>query len=85
DVPFVTVARLTIPCQDVPDDGNFEIMEHLSFTPFRCLEENRPIGNLQQSRLKAYQIASETRHTLNDVKRQEPKSLKETFDKSFIT
>ncbi|MGP4953217.1 catalase family protein, partial [Psychrobacter sp. T6-1] len=25
DVPFVTVARLTIPCQDVPDDGNFEI------------------------------------------------------------
>lgn len=84
DAPFVTVARLTIPCQDVPDDGNFEIMENLSFTPFRCLEENRPIGNLQQSRLKAYQIASETRHKLNDVKRQEPKSLKQTFNKSFF-
>lgn len=84
DAPFVTVATLTIPCQDVPDDGNFEIMENLSFTPFRCLEENRPIGNLQQSRLKAYQIASETRHKLNDVKRQEPKSLKQTFDKSFF-
>ena len=84
DTPFVTVATLTIPCQDVPDDGNFEVMENLSFTPFRCLEENRPIGNLQQSRLKAYQIASETRHALNDVKRQEPKSLKETFDKSFF-
>ncbi|MFZ3144088.1 catalase family protein [Psychrobacter glacincola] len=84
DAPFVTVATLTIPCQDVPDDGNFEIMENLSFTPFRCLAENRPIGNLQQSRLKAYQIASETRHRLNDVKRQEPKSLKQTFDKSFF-
>ena len=84
DAPFVTVATLTIPCQDVPDDGNFEIMENLSFTPFRCLAENRPIGNLQQSRLKAYQIASETRHKLNDVKRQEPKSLKQTFDKSFF-
>ncbi|TXD97652.1 catalase family protein [Psychrobacter frigidicola] len=84
DAPFVTVARLTIPCQDVPDDGNFDIMENLSFTPFRCLEENRPIGNLQQSRLKAYQIASETRHELNDVKRQEPKRLKEVFDKSFF-
>lgn len=84
DAPFVTVARLTIPCQDIPDDGNFEIMENLSFTPFRCLEENRPIGNLQQSRLKAYQIASETRHELNGVKRQEPKSLKQTFDKSFF-
>ncbi len=84
DAPFVTVATLTIPCQDVPDDGNFDIMENLSFTPFRCLAENRPIGNLQQSRLKAYQIASETRHRLNDVKRQEPKSIKQTFDKSFF-
>ena len=84
DAPFVTVATLTIPCQDVPDDGHFDIMENLSFTPFRCLEENRPIGNLQQSRLKAYQIASQTRHKLNDVKRREPKSLKETFDKSFF-
>lgn len=84
DAPFVTVATLTIPCQDVPDDGHFEIMEHLSFTPFRCLAENRPIGNLQQSRLKAYQIASETRHQLNKVKRREPKSLKETFAKTFF-
>ena len=84
DAPFVTVATLTIPCQDVPDDGYFDIMENLSFTPFRCLEENRPIGNLQQSRLKAYQIASQTRHKLNNVKRQEPNSLKETFAKDFF-
>lgn len=84
DAPFVTVATLTIPCQNVPDDGYFDIMENLSFTPFRCLEENRPIGNLQQSRLKAYQIASQTRHKLNDVKRQEPNSLKETFAKDFF-
>ena len=80
----MTVATLTIPCQNVPDDGYFDIMENLSFTPFRCLEENRPIGNLQQSRLKAYQIASQTRHKLNDVKRQEPNSLKETFAKDFF-
>lgn len=84
DAPFVTVARLTIPCQDVPDDGYFDIMEHLSFTPFRCLKQNRPIGNLQQSRLKAYQIASETRHRLNKVKRREPSSLKEVFAKTFF-
>ncbi len=84
DTPFITVARLTIPCQEIADDGNFEIMENLSFTPFRCLKENRPIGNLQHSRLKAYQIASETRHKLNNVKRREPKSLKETFEKTFF-
>ena len=80
EAPFVTVARLTIPCQDIPDDGYFHVMENLSFTPFRCLEENRPIGNLQQARLKAYQIASEQRHSLNGIKRQEPSSLQQAFE-----
>lgn len=83
DAPFVTVAKLTIPCQDVPDDGNFDIMEHLSFTPFRCIEANRPIGNLQHARLRAYQTASTTRHSLNNKKRVEPTNLKEAFDKDF--
>lgn len=83
DAPFVTVAKLTIPCQDVPDDGNFDIMENLSFTPFRCPPENRPIGNLQQSRLRAYQTASTVRHQLNSTKREEPKNLKQAFDKDF--
>lgn len=79
DAPFVTVAKLIVPCQDVPDDGNFEVMENLSFTPFRSLEANRPIGNLQQSRLRAYQASSQMRHELNEIKRQEPNSLKEAF------
>lgn len=83
DAPFVTVAKLTIPCQDVPDDGNFEVMENLSFTPFRCIEANRPIGNLQHARLRAYQTASTTRHSLNNKKRIEPTNVKEAFDKDF--
>jgi hypothetical protein len=77
--PFITVAELYIPQQDVPDDGNFEIMEHLSFTPFRCLEENRPMGDLQMSRLKAYQISSVTRHQLNGKERKEPVTLQDLF------
>lgn len=28
--PFRTVAKITIPKQTVPEDGNFEIMENLS-------------------------------------------------------
>lgn len=80
DAPFVTVAQLYIPRQDVPDDGNFETMENLSFTPFRCLEENRPIGELQMSRLNAYQASSVARHQLNDKERREPKNLLEAFN-----
>lgn len=77
--PFQTVAELYVPRQEVDADGNFEIMEHLSFTPFRCLEANRPMGDLQMARLKAYQISSETRHRLNGKERKEPRTLKELF------
>lgn len=82
DAPFVTVATLTIPCQDVPDDGNVAAIEDLSFTTFRCLEENRPIGTLQHSRLRAYQASSKARHEHNEAKRKEPTSLKEVFGKN---
>ncbi|WP_296405736.1 catalase family protein [Psychrobacter sp.] len=81
EAPFVTVARLTVIRQDVPEDGNFDAMEHLSFTPFRCLEKNRPIGRIQQSRLQAYQASSIERHKGNALKRDEPSSLKQVFDK----
>ncbi|MDN3398458.1 catalase family protein [Psychrobacter sp. APC 3426] len=82
DAPFVTVATLTVPCQEVPDDRNIEAIENLSFTTFRCLEENRPIGVIQTSRLQAYKTSSDTRHKLNGIRRKEPSSLKEVFDKS---
>lgn len=84
EAPFVTVAKLTIPCQDVPEDGNFEAMEHLSFSTFRALEENRPIGRIQQSRLRAYRASSEVRHEQNQVKRKEPTSLRQVFDKTYF-
>ena len=81
--PFQTVAKLYIPKQEVPDDGNFEIMENLSFTPFRQIEENRPIGNLQRTRLKAYEASSKMRHQLNSKARKEPKNLEEAFNPAF--
>nr|WP_241878600.1 hypothetical protein [Psychrobacter sp. PraFG1]UNK05129.1 hypothetical protein MN210_14185 [Psychrobacter sp. PraFG1] len=37
--PFVTIGKLTIPKQEVTDDGNFAAMEHLSFSVFRALKK----------------------------------------------
>ena len=62
---------------------NFEIMENLSFTPFRTIEENSPIGNLQRSRQSAYVTSSTSRHELNHKKRKEPKNLEEAFSPEF--
>ncbi|MGN5955701.1 catalase family protein [Sphingobacterium lactis] len=81
--PFRTVAKIKIPKQEVPHDGNFEVMENLSFTPFRTLEENSPIGNLQRTRQSAYVTSSSTRHDLNHRKRKEPHNLKEAFNPEF--
>ena len=81
--PFRTVAKITIPKQTVSEDGNFEIMENLSFTPFRTIEENSPIGNLQRSRQSAYVTSSTSRHELNHKKRKEPKNLEEAFSPEF--
>lgn len=80
--PFVTIGKLTIPKQEVTDDGNFAAMEHLSFSVFRALEENRPIGRIQQSRLQAYRTSSKVRHEQNAVQRREPASLAQVFDTS---
>ena len=85
DSPFITVAKLYIPKQEVPADGNFQVMENLSFTPFHVTEEHCPIGNLQRSRLRAYQTASKLRHELNQKKRVEPKNLDEAFNPAFYS
>lgn len=81
--PFMTVAQLYIPKQEIPDDGNFEVMENLSFTPFRIIEENRPLGSLQMTRLKAYEASSKLRHHLNNKKREEPQNLQQAMDVDF--
>ena len=81
--PFQTVAKIRIPKQQVPVDGNFDVMENLSFTPFRTLEENAPIGNLQRARQSAYVTSSTARHDLNHKKRREPTNLQEAFDPNF--
>ncbi|GAA4790344.1 catalase family protein [Olivibacter ginsenosidimutans] len=77
--PYRNVARLYIPRQDVSGTENFEVMEHLSFTPFRCFKENEPIGELQRTRKEAYRTSSTLRHQLNSTKRKEPQNLNEIF------
>lgn len=78
--PFVTIGKIRIPQQDITAEKNDELMEHLSFTPFRCLEENRPMGNLQLTRKEAYRTSSRLRHQLNNKERKEAQNLQELFN-----
>src|SRR5690606_38142783 len=73
--PFQTVTKNTRFQQEVPKDGNFEIMENLSFNPFRAIQANSPIRSLQMTRQQAYITSSTSRHALNHKKKVEPKTL----------
>jgi hypothetical protein len=80
--PFVTVAKLRLPLQDIEGDDNFEKMDATSMTPWRCTEDHRPLGNIQRARKEAYRQSSLLRHQLNQQVRKEPKNLAEVFDDS---
>ena len=61
-VPFVTVARITIPPQDFNTKEAMLRCENLFFTPWHSLEEHQPIGGINRMKLKVYEKSSEFRH-----------------------
>lgn len=64
DAPFVTVARLTLPTQDLAAPAAralSEFIETLSFDPWHALEAHRPLGNIMRARNQAYRLSTEER------------------------
>jgi hypothetical protein len=77
--PFVTVAKLRLPQQDIGGDDNLDRMDATSMTPWRVTEEHRPLGNIMRSRREVYRTSSMLRHQINHQVRKEPKNLAEVF------
>jgi hypothetical protein len=77
--PFVTVAKVRIPKQDISDDGNLEKMDALSFTPWRVTADHAPLGEIQRVRREVYRRSSTLRHRLNGQERREPRSAGEVL------
>ena len=73
--PFVTVAKLRLPQQDISDDTNLEKMDALSFTPWRVRAEHAPLGNIMRVRKEVYRHSSILRHRLNQQERSEPSTV----------
>ena len=71
--PFVTVAKVRLPAQDISGADNLERMDALSFTPWRVTAEHAPLGEIQRVRKEAYRRSSTTRHRLNGQERREPR------------
>ncbi len=77
--PYVTVAKLRLPQQDIGGEDNFEKMDKTSMTAWRVTEPHRPLGSIMRSRKEVYRQSSILRHQANHEERKEPKNLAEVF------
>lgn len=67
------VATITIPPQQLNTPQRNALCENLSFSPWHCLAEHKPLGTVNRVRKSIYLEMSEHRHRLNRVPRAEPR------------
>jgi hypothetical protein len=73
--PQQPVARIILPPQDAyTAQRQVYADEMLSFNPWHCLPEHRPLGSIMRVRLAAYAASSQFRHAMNRQPAVEPRS-----------
>lgn len=83
--PFVPVARINIPPQNITSQEQLNFCENLSMNPWHGVGQWEPLGSLNRARRLVYNAVSEFRHARNDVVRQEPDSWCLSQDKNCDT
>jgi hypothetical protein len=77
--PRVPVATLRIPRQKFDSPAQLEFAKRLSYNPWHCIAEHRPLGNQSRARRRMYLALSTMRHQMNAVPHYEPTG-DEVFD-----
>jgi len=77
--PRVAVATLRIPKQKFDSPAQIAFARRLSYNPWHCIAEHRPLGNQSRARRRMYYELSKFRHDMNGVPHYEPTG-DETFD-----
>jgi len=79
--PYQPIARLTIPPQDAYSPARRVFADDvLSFNPWHCIDEHRPLGSIMRARVKAYEASSAFRHTMNAQPRIEIDDISQVPD-----
>lgn len=77
--PFIPVARLRLPIQKFASKAQLAFAENLSYNPWHCIADHRPLGNQNRARKAIYFELSKLRLTMNGEARIEPTGA-EVFD-----
>ncbi|MBS9780402.1 MAG: catalase [Moraxellaceae bacterium] len=70
--PFIKVATVTIPKQNINSKERFQLAENLSFSPANAINEHKALGGLNRARTAIYQSISNYRHQRNNQPLIEP-------------
>ena len=70
--PRISVATLRLPKQKFDSPAQLAFARRLSYNPWHCIAEHRPLGNQNRARRVMYDTLSKLRHTMNDVPFYEP-------------
>lgn len=70
--PFHKIATIKIPRQQIDSPEQAAFAENLSFNPWHCLPEHRPLGSANRVRKAVYIAISEFRRGRNGVPNTEP-------------
>ncbi|WP_428422500.1 catalase family protein [Methylibium sp.] len=79
--PRVSVATLRLPRQTFASAAQLDFAKRLSYNPWHCIAEHRPLGNQSRARRRMYAELSKLRHDMNAVPHYEPTG-DETFDEA---
>jgi hypothetical protein len=76
--PQQPIAKITLPPQDAYSPARRVYADDvLSFNPWHCIPEHRPLGSIMRVRLKAYESSTSFRHAMNMQPRIEPRGIDE--------
>lgn len=70
--PRISVATLRIPKQTFLSEAQLNFSRRLSYNPWHCVPEHRPLGNVNRARRRVYDSLSRLRHHVNGVPLYEP-------------
>ncbi len=74
--PYQPIGKLVIPAQNAYSPARRVYADDvLTFNPFHCLPEHRPLGGIMRARRLAYETSSRYRHEMNAQPRVEPRSI----------
>jgi hypothetical protein len=70
--PRVSAATLRIPKQTFASQAQLEFARQLTYNPWHCIAEHRPLGNQSRARRRMYQTLANLRQTMNATPHYEP-------------